>query len=61
MTIGSVGLWVELGLGSKFLLWYGLSWVVLDRSVGGLSWVELCWVEEIRPTDNCDVPIDDRH
>jgi len=25
--MGSVGLWVGLGPGSKFSLWYGLGWV----------------------------------
>jgi len=29
--MGSVGLWVGLGPGSKFSLWYGLSWVGLNK------------------------------
>ena len=34
--MGSVRLWVGLGPGSKFSLWYGLGW-----SFGGLGWVGL--------------------
>jgi len=45
MAMGSVGLWVGLGRGSTFSLWYG--WVGLDQSFGGLG-----WVDEIGPTDN---------
>jgi len=40
--MGSVGLCVGLGPGSKFSLWYGLGW-----SFDGLG-----WVEQIGPTDN---------
>ena len=45
--MGSVGLWVGLGPGSKFSLWYGLGWVGLGWSFSGLG-----WVEQIGPTDN---------
>jgi len=45
--MGSVGLWVGLGPGSKFSLWYGLGWVGLGWSFGGLG-----WVEQIGSTDN---------
>ena len=42
LFMGSVGLWVGLGPGSKFSQFYGLGW-----SFGGLG-----WVKEIGPTDN---------
>jgi len=47
MVMGSVGLWVGLVLRPNFH--YGMVWVGLDRSFGGLG-----WVEEIGPTDYSD-------